>query len=88
MRESKDMYGSGFGREDWYLLRDAVLSAMYHRGKGECAVFERLPDHLKETEVGRLVERALKKGKKSCLDKAAELLAGGSDQAGIILAKS
>ena len=88
MRKNEDIYGSGFAREDWYLLRDAVFSAMYHRGKGECDVFEKLPDHLKETEVGRLVETALRKGKKSCLDKAADLLTGGSDQAGIILAKS
>ena len=52
-----DIYGSGLNREDWYLLRDAVLFASHNSPVTAAAStgFDALPDRLRSHEVGQIV---------------------------------
>jgi len=81
-------YNSGLPQKEWYLLKDALLGASYHKGNIECKWYMDLPEHLKEHEVGKLIYDALYKNDGHALDKAAKIMAGGSDKAWLDLEKS
>lgn len=83
-----DLYNSGLETKGWYLLRDAVLGALYHNDDSECTWFTELPVHLKEHEVGKLISKVLYENDKLALDKADKKLVGGSKKAWLALTKS
>lgn len=83
-----DLDELGINRREWYLLKDAVLGASYHSGESECEWYEKLPHHLKDHEVGKLVRQALFENDKEALGKAAAILTGGSERAWLYLAKA
>jgi len=82
------LYGSGLKREDWYLLKDAVLGAAIHKGGSGCIWYTKLPDRLKRHEVGQLVYKHLYKKDGSALDKAAKNLVPGADKEWLVLMKA
>lgn len=82
-----DFYNSGYSGSDWYALRDAVLIAVMKDAHGKIEVFDKLPLHLRKTEVGDLVYQAVYLGHKKAAAKAAKLLVGGADKCWLILEK-
>lgn len=89
MREKiPDLDGLKVNRSEWYQLKDAVLGVSYHSGESECEWYEKLPQSLKDHEIGRLVRQALYENDKDSLSKAAALLTGGFEKAWLYLAKS
>jgi|GEM_PF-2470861 len=83
-----DDYDSDFEDGDWHTLKLAVLKASRKDAKGMYHLFDELPEHLRASEVGDLIYRAVYLGHKQAANKAAKILTGGSDQAYLILAKS
>lgn len=82
-----DFYNSGYSGGDWYALRDAVLMAAMKGAHGKIEIFDKLPPHLRKTEVGDLVYQAVYLGHKKAASKAAKLLVGGADKCWLILEK-
>ncbi|MFN3162106.1 MAG: hypothetical protein ACE37N_01100 [Pseudohongiellaceae bacterium] len=80
-------HGLNISQNEWYLLKDALLGASYHKGAGECKWYTDLPSHLKESDIGGLIHKALYKGDKDALNKAAKIMTGGSDIAWAALEK-
>jgi len=83
-----NFYNSGYWGSDWYTLRDAVLLAAMNDAHGEIAIFDKLPPHLRRSEVGDLVYQAVYLGRKKSASKAAKLLVGGNENCWLILEKS
>lgn len=82
------VYNSGFDDDDWHILKMAVLRASRTDAKGMYQLFDELPEHLRASEVGDLIYRAVYLGHKHAANNAAKILTGGSDQAYLVLAKS
>jgi hypothetical protein len=83
----KDIY-SGYNKEDWHILKKAALDASGTDSKGKHHVFDNLPEHLRSSEVGDLIYKAVYLGHKRAADKAANILTNGAEHAWLILAKS
>lgn len=82
------LYNSGYSGGDWYALREAILLAAMKDAHGKIEIFDKLPPHLRKSEVGDLVYQAVYLGHKNTASKAAKLLTGGSEKCWLILEKS
>ena len=80
-------HGLKISQKEWYLLKDALLGAKYHKGNGECSWYTDLPPHLKEHEIGVLIHAALYNADQHALGKAAKTMTGGSSNAWVGLEK-
>ena len=80
-------HDQNISQKEWYLLKDVLLGASYHKGAGECQWYTSLPTHLKEHEIGKLIYEALYNNDKQALNKAAKIMTGGSKLAWVALEK-
>ncbi len=80
-------HGLNISQKEWYLLKDALLGASYHKGTSECEWYTDLPSHLKGGDIGMLIHEALYKGDKDALNKAAKIMTGGSSNSWAALEK-
>ena len=88
MNFSEDnLYGSGLPRDDWYLLRNAILRAA-HDSQSPSADFDLLPERLQLHPIGRIVRQHLDGDDSASLTAAANLMVGGMDNAWLALEKS
>ena len=80
-------HGQNISEKEWYILKDALLGASYHKGADECEWYTNLPRHLKEHEIGLLIYDGLYKNDKSALNNAAKIMTGGLDIPWVALEK-
>lgn len=83
----KDIY-CGYTEKDWHVLKKAVLDASGTDSKGKHFIFDNLPEHLRSSEVGNLIYRAVYLGHTKATAKAASILTDGAKDSWLILAKS
>ena len=80
-------HGQSITEKEGYLLKDALLGASYHKSNDECKWYTSLPVHLKEHEIGVLINDALYNNNKNALNKAVKIMTGDSENGWVALEK-
>ena len=82
------LFSTNFTRDEWNLLKNAVLMANKTGSKNKLSLFDNLPENLRLSKVGNLIYSSVYLGHKNSASKAAKILTGGSEKAWLILSKS
>ncbi len=78
---------TGLSRKDWDLLKEAILYAG-ESSETPSKLFDRLPVHLQDHEIGRIVAASLAGDPNADLDDAAKLMVGDIHNPWLALSKS
>lgn len=69
----EDVYGSGLNSEDWRALRDAIWPFLHAQAPARVRM-PRLPKHLKDHQLVRLIRKYRETGDEKYLDRAGRIL--------------
>ncbi len=81
-------YSTEFSREDWHILKDAVIKSSKANIQGKYEIFDTLPHHLRGCNVANLIYKCVYLGHKKSARKAAEVLTNNTVNPWVILDKS